>query len=268
MKTATILEEIVARRRQDVAADKTVTPVEELERRLGSAPAVISLAGRLRASAPIAVMAEIKRASPSKGDIALDIDAADQAASYARAGAAAISVLTEPHWFKGALEDMRAVRARLEGLVTDRPAVLRKEFIVDAYQVFEARVAGADALLLIVACLSETELRDLMKLTSDLGMEALVEVNSTDEMARALDAGATIVGVNNRNLHTFDVDLGTTERVAKGLPPDVLLAALSGISTREDVRRFQDVGAAAVLVGEALMRAVDPAAKVAELRGV
>ena len=268
MKTATILEEIVAKRRQDVAADKAVTPVEELERQLGSAPAVISLSGRLRASAPIAVMAEIKRASPSKGDIALDIDAADQAASYARAGAAAISVLTEPHWFKGALEDMRAVRERIEGLVNDRPAVLRKEFIVDAYQVFEARVAGADALLLIVACLSETELRDLMKLTSELGMEALVEVNSADEMARALDAGATIVGVNNRNLHTFDVDLGTTERVAKGLPPDVLLAALSGISTREDVRRFQEVGAAAVLVGEALMRADDPAAKVAELRGV
>lgn len=268
MKTATILEEIVARRREDVAADKAATPLAELERQLDAAPAVTSLAGRLRASAPIAVMAEIKRASPSKGDIALDADAAQQAASYARAGAAAISVLTEPHWFKGTLEDMRSVRACLEGLVGDRPAVLRKEFIIDPYQVVEARVAGADAVLLIVACLSAAELRELMKLTEDLGMEALVEVNSSDEMTRALDAGATVVGVNNRNLHTFDVDLGTTARVAKGLPSDVLLAALSGISTREDVQRFQDVGAAAVLVGEALMRADDPSAKVAELRGV
>lgn len=268
MKTATILEEIVAQRRQDVAADKAAAPRADLERRLASAPAITSLAARLRASAPIAVMAEIKRASPSKGDIALDIDAAEQSASYARAGAAAISVLTEPHWFKGVLEDLRSVRARLEGLAGDRPAVLRKEFIVDLYQVVEARVAGADALLLIVACLTDAELRDLMKFTSELGMEALVEVNSSGEMARALDAGATVVGVNNRNLHTFDVDLGTTGRVAKGLPSGVLLAALSGISTREDVQRFQDAGAAAVLVGEALMRADDPAAKIAELRGL
>jgi anthranilate synthase / indole-3-glycerol phosphate synthase / phosphoribosylanthranilate isomerase len=268
MKTATILEEIVAKRRQDVAADKAGTPMAHLERLLDSAHAATSLAGRLRASAPIAVMAEIKRASPSKGDIALDIDAADQAATYAKAGAAAISVLTEPNWFKGALGDLSAVRSRLENFPAGRPALLRKEFIVDPYQVLESRVAGADALLLIVACLTDADLRDLMKLTAELGMEALVEVNSSEEMKRALDAGATMVGVNNRDLHTFNVDLGTTERVADGLPPGILLAALSGISTREDVRRFQDIGAAAVLVGEALMRAEDPAAKIAELRGV
>ena len=266
MKTATILEEIVARRRLDVAADKSETPLATLVGQLQTAPTTTSFAGSLRDHAPIAIMAEIKRASPSKGDIALDIDAANQAETYARAGAAAISVLTEPTWFKGTLDDLRQVRMRLSD-AGGRPAVLRKEFIVDPYQVVEARVAGADALLLIVACLSDIELRELLVQTAELGMEALVEVNSSEEMARALDIGATLIGVNNRNLHTFDVDLGTTERLAEGVPSEIMLAALSGISTRADVERFQALGVAAVLVGEALMRADDPAAKVAELSG-
>ena len=175
--------------------------------------------------------------------------------------------MTEPTWFKGTLDDLSAVRERLDD-VSERPAVLRKEFIVDPYQIVEARVAGADALLLIVACLGDVELRALLAQTVDLGMEALVEVNSPDEMQRALEVGAAVIGVNNRNLHTFDVDLGTTERLAAGLPADILLAALSGITTRDDVERFQSAGAAAVLVGEALMRADDPVAKIAELRGL
>ncbi len=267
MTTATILEEIVTQRRVDVAAAKERVSLAELTRRLSTATATIAFSDRLRASAPIAVMAEIKRASPSKGDIALDVDAAAQAESYALAGAAAISVLTEPTWFKGTLDDLSAVRERLDD-VSERPAVLRKEFIVDPYQIVEARVAGADALLLIVACLGDVELRALLAQTVDLGMEALVEVNSPDEMQRALEVGAAVIGVNNRNLHTFDVDLGTTERLAAGLPADILLAALSGITTRDDVERFQSAGAAAVLVGEALMRADDPVAKIAELRGL
>lgn len=147
-----------------------------------------------------------------------------------------------------------------------RPAVLRKDFIIDPYQVVEARVCGADTVLLIVAALADGELADLMALSRELGMEPLVEVNNADEMSRALDAGANVIGVNNRDLRTFTVDLGTTDRLAGMAGADVILAALSGISERADVERFEAVGASAILVGEALMVASDPAAKIRELR--
>jgi anthranilate synthase/indole-3-glycerol phosphate synthase/phosphoribosylanthranilate isomerase len=216
----------------------------------------------------MALIAEIKRASPSKGDIAPGINASRQAMTYARAGAAAISVLTEPTWFKGTLEDMEMVRQAVGQIGDSRPAVLRKDFIVDSYQVMEARAHGADAVLLIVACLNDLELRGLMELCRDMGMEPLVEVNSLMEMERAVAAGAAVIGINNRDLRSFDVDLGTTERLAGMVPPGCLLAALSGIATRADVERFAAAGAAAVLVGEALMVAGDPAAKVRDLLGV
>lgn len=268
MGSPTILDTIVARRRDDVAAAKAAVPAAALEAQLAGAPPVIDFVARLRRDAPLAVIAEVKRASPSKGDIAPGLDAAEQALRYARGGASAISILTEPTWFKGTLGDMAAARAAVDVLGPARPAILRKDFIIDEYQLLEARVHGADAVLLIVAALDDAALRRLYDGARALGMQALVEVNSADEMARAADLGAVLVGINNRDLRSFRVDLATTDRLASLAPPGALLAALSGISTRADVERFTAVGAAAVLVGEALMVAPDPAAKVRELRGV
>lgn len=268
MSEPTILDTIVARRRQDVAEAKAARPATALQAALASAPAPIGFAERLRRDSPMAVIAEVKRASPSKGDIAPGMDAVAQATKYARGGAAGISVLTEPTWFKGTLEDMSGVRAAVEALGGARPAILRKDFIVDEYQVLEARVHGADSVLLIVASLDNANLQHLMERSRALGMEPLVEVNTAEEMERALRAGARVVGINNRDLRNFRVDLGTTGRLAGMVPGDVLLAALSGISAREDVERFEAAGAGAVLVGESLMVVEDPAAKIAELRGM
>jgi len=264
----TILETIVARRRLDVAEAKTARPVGQLERELANAPATVDFAERLAQDRPMALIAEVKRASPSKGDIAPEMDAVQQALKYAEGGAAGISVLTEPTWFKGSLEDMRGVRNAVETLGNRRPAVLRKDFIVSEYQVIEARGAGADSVLLIVASLEDEELASLMALSRELGMEPLVEVNNAEEMQRALEAGAKVIGINNRDLRSFNVDLGTTDRLAGMVDSDVLLAALSGIATREDVERFSAAGARAVLVGEALMVAADPGEKIRELRGL
>lgn len=268
MAEESILDTIVAQRRKDVAAAKDAVPAESLLGRLWEVPPPIDFVARLRAAAPLAVMAEIKRASPSKGDIAPGVDAAEQACRYAAAGAAAISVLTEPTWFKGSLADLAAARRAVDHMRTERPALLRKDFVVDPYQVFEARLNGADAILLIVACLDDADLRELSDCARVLGMEPLVEVNNEAEMKRALACGARVIGVNNRDLRTFTVDLGTTGRLAGMAGDDVIVAALSGIATRADVERFERAGATAVLVGEALMRAADPAALIRELRGL
>ena len=262
----TILDRIVAQRRLDVRAAKEAMPFPELQARVRQAPPACDFAARLRAAAPMALIAEVKRASPSKGDIAPGINAARQAMQYARAGAAAISVLTEPTWFKGTLDDMLQVRLAV-GQLEARPAVLRKDFIIDPYQVLEARAYGADALLLIVAALDDANLRGLLEFSRECGMEPLVEVNNAAEMERAIAAGATVIGVNNRDLRSFTVDLGTTDRLAGMVPEGTVLAALSGIATRADVERFAAAGASAVLVGEALMTTGDPAAKARELLG-
>jgi len=263
----TILDTIVARREHDVRVAKAGIPASALEALLASAPEVISFEARLRRETPMALIAEVKRASPSKGEIAPGLDAVAQAKKYADGGAAGISVLTEPTWFKGTLEDMSSIRAALQALGDSRPAILRKDFIIDEYQVVEARVHGADSLLLIVASLDDAKLCNLMERSRSLGMEPLVEVNNADEMERALASSARVIGINNRDLRNFRVDLGTTDRLAKQVSGDVLLAALSGISTREDVERFQIAGAGAVLVGEALMVAEDPAAAIRALVG-
>jgi anthranilate synthase/indole-3-glycerol phosphate synthase/phosphoribosylanthranilate isomerase len=264
----TILDRIVARRREDVREAKLATPFPALQEKVRAAPPAIDFAARLRVAAPMALIAEIKRASPSKGDIAPGINAPRQAMAYARAGAAAISVLTEPAWFKGTLEDMEMVRQAVGQLGDERPAVLRKDFIVDGYQVMEARAHGADAVLLIVAVLNDSELAGLLELSREMGMEPLVEVNNAAEMERAVAAGATVIGINNRDLRSFNVDLGTTDRLASMVPDGTLLAALSGIASRDDVERFAAAGASAVLVGEALMLADDPGSKVRELLGI
>jgi anthranilate synthase/indole-3-glycerol phosphate synthase/phosphoribosylanthranilate isomerase len=265
MAEETILDRIVARRRKDVALARAKRPLADLDRAAEAAPPAIPFGQRLREAAPMALIAEIKRASPSKGDIAPGIVAPDQAAAYAAAGAAAISVLTEPTWFKGSLDDMLDVRIAIDRLGRGRPAVLRKDFIIDEYQVAEARAHGADAVLLIVACLDDVALERLSREVAARGMEALVEVNSAGEMERALGVGAHVIGVNNRDLRSFSVDLATTDRLAAMVPDGTLLAALSGIHSRADVERFAAARAEAVLVGEALMAADDPGAKVREL---
>ena len=233
---------------------------------LNLAPPQISFSARLSRTTP-ALMAEIKRASPSKGDIDIAANAPSQALKYATSGASVISVLTEPTWFKGSIDDMRSVRRALDSLGESRPAVLRKDFIVEEYQILEARLSGADTILLIVAMLSGLQLEKLYAYSLSLGMEPLVEVNSADEMKIAVKLGAKVIGVNNRNLHSFAVDLETTSSLVSLVPRGTILCALSGISTRKDVEKYVKEGVGAVLVGESLMRANDAKAFIAELLG-
>ncbi|CAO3612151.1 unnamed protein product [Cunninghamella blakesleeana] len=266
----TILQRIHTQRLQDIENAKQVPgqSQEDLEKliNLHAAPPLKDFVSRMKVSTP-ALMAEVKRASPSKGPIDIKANAADQALQYALAGASVISVLTEPKWFRGSLNDMRQVRDAISHL-ENRPCILRKDFIVDRYQILEARLYGADTVLLIVAMLSDDVLRDLYNYSKyQLGMEPLVEVNNAEEMARANAIGAKVIGVNNRNLHSFDVDMDTTSRLAEMVPDDTILCALSGITCRADVETYMSHGAKGVLVGEALMRAWNLKEFVNELLG-
>jgi len=203
---------------------------------------------------------EVKKASPSKGLIAPDFPYLDIAREYEQAGAAAISVLTEPHYFQGASEHLQQIAAAVS------VPVLRKDFVVSEYQIFEARALGAAAVLLIVVLLTDAELRAYLALADELGLTALVEVHDEAETRRALDAGARVLGINNRDLHTFEVDVATTERIAPLVPSDVVLVAESGVSDAATVARLHAAGVDAILVGEALMRAADKAAALVALR--
>lgn len=268
---SSILDTIFERRRilvQEQMRQPSLRPTD-LQRQYdrGLAPPQVPFIGRLRMSNfALSLMAEIKRASPSKGIISLDVDVPAQAREYALAGASVISVLTEPEYFRGSIDDLRAVRQSLAGM-PNRPAVLRKEFIFNEYQILEARLAGADTVLLIVKMLEESVLGQLYKYSQSLGMEPLVEVNSPEEMEIAARLGAKVIGVNNRNLATFDVDLDTTSRLMEAAPSDSVVCALSGIFGPQDVAPYQKNGVGAVLVGEALMRAPDTSKFVAELLG-
>ncbi|SCU82339.1 LAME_0C00694g1_1 [Lachancea meyersii CBS 8951] len=264
-KGTSILDKIYAQRQEDVS-ELSSTPgftLRDLQHNfdLGLAPSVSNFHDRLLSgSHNAAVIAEIKRASPSKGDIDVGAIAAEQGVKYARAGAAAISVLTEPHWFKGSIQDLMNVRKALDNEYKDnsanRPCVLRKEFIFSKYQILEARLAGADTVLLIVKMLSQSLLRELYDYSrNEMGMEPLVEVSSKDEMERALDLGAKIIGVNNRDLHSFNVDLNTTSSLAASVPTGTVLLALSGITCGADAKNYKSEGVRGLLVGEALMRA-------------
>ncbi|KAI9768881.1 MAG: bifunctional tryptophan synthase trp1 [Geoglossum umbratile] len=234
---------------------------------LNIAPPRISFVDRIRRSPyPLSLMAEIKRASPSKGIISLSTSAPSQARLYALAGASVISVLTEPEWFKGSIGDLRAVRQALEGM-PNRPAILRKDFIFDEYQILEARLAGADTVLLIVKMLDDKTLTRLYKYSLSLGMTPLVEVNTVDEAKLAVELGAEVIGVNNRNLTSFEVDLGTTSRLLDTIPKNTVVCALSGISGPAHVETYKKEGVGAVLVGEALMRAANTTEFIRELLG-
>nr|QBH67606.1 multifunctional tryptophan biosynthesis protein [Ustilago esculenta] len=271
----TILERIHVQRLKDIAATKAVLGFSQrdldISLSLHLAPPLINFPERLQRNAARGlpgVMAEMKRASPSKGDIDPTAHAGAQALAYARGGASVISVLTEPKWFKGTLHDLSLARRAVDHL-PDRPAILRKDFIVDTYQIAEARLAGADTVLLIVAMLTDEHLKQLYDYSLSLGMEPLVEVNNPEEMARAIRLGAKVVGVNNRNLHDFNVDMETTSRLADAANKGgVILCALSGISGRSDVAKYLKEGVGAVLVGEALMRAKDKRAFIHDLLGL
>ena len=270
-KKTSILERIYAQRKISVAAQREIPSqrTEDLQAAydLDLSPPLIDFPSRLRQSPfKLSLMAEIKRASPSKGIISLSACAPAQARTYALAGASTISVLTEPDWFKGSIDDLRAVRQALAGM-PNRPAVLRKEFVFDEYQILEARVAGADTFLLIVKMLDEETLTRLYKYGQSLGMEAVVEVNTADEMEIAVKLGSKVIGVNNRNLTTFDVDMDTTNRLMEMVPKDTILCALSGITGPQDVEPYLKTGVGAVLVGEALMRAKDTSKFIVELLG-
>ncbi|KAF2203225.1 hypothetical protein GQ43DRAFT_277326 [Delitschia confertaspora ATCC 74209] len=270
-KKTSILEKIYAHRRAAVAEQKQIPSQRPSDLQaaydLNLAPPQLNFPERLKQSPyRLSLMAEIKRASPSKGVISLSTCAPAQARKYAVAGASVISVLTEPEWFKGSIDDLKAVRQSLEGM-PHRPAVLRKEFIFEEYQILEARLAGADTVLLIVKMLDEETLKRLYLYSQSLGMEPLVEVNNVEEMQIAVNMGSKVIGVNNRNLTNFEVDLETTSRLMDLVPKETVVCALSGIAGPKDVEPYTQNGVGAVLVGEALMRASDTAHFISDLLG-
>ena len=259
-RAPTILDEIVAWNRGEVARRRARLPLPEM-RRLAAQPApprafAEALLSRKTAAQSPRLIAEIKRASPSKGPLRPDLDPAALAGAYEAGGAAAISVLTEPRYFQGSLEDLSAAKA------ATRLPVLRKDFLFDPYQVYEARAHGADAVLLIVAVLDDSLLGRLLSVARDLGLGALVECHNEAEVARALAAGAPIIGFNNRDLGTFRVDLETTHRLRPLVPPGYPVVSESGIHTSADVARLREWGVDAMLVGEALVKSDDVQAKV------
>jgi indole-3-glycerol phosphate synthase len=280
------LDRILDHKRAEVARQQIKIPLPQLQARAAAAPPPRDFGAALRRPGRTALIAEVKKASPSKGLLLERFDPLELAHSYAENGAAAISVLTDQRFFQGSLKYLEGIRlmaprmedrgSKIDPAILDSrssilelpvPPLLRKDFIFDPYQVYEARAYGADALLLIVAALDDQTLAALLTLTYELGMQALVEVHDEAELDRALAAGAQIIGVNNRDLRTFVTTLETTERVAARLPATdrPLLISESGIATAADVARVRALGADAVLVGEALVTAPDIAARVREL---
>ncbi len=259
-----VLDDILVRKRAEVAERKAGERIESLRVRARAAPEPRDFLGALRGGAggaPPRVIAEFKRASPSRGMIRPQADAAEIARRYAVAGAAALSVLTDGPAFGGSLEDLRRARAAVA------LPVLRKDFTVDPYQVWEARAAGADAVLLIAAALDDRSLADLQTLAHDLKMAALVEVHDREELLRAGRLGAVLIGINNRDLKTFRVSLETTRELIPFRPPGALLVSESGFSRRIEIDEMRRWGADAFLIGERLMRSDDPGAALAAILG-
>ena len=261
--TGTVLDEIIVGVREDLAPRRAAVPDAEIERLArAAAPALDARASLVGEGTTMGLIAEVKRSSPSKGALAEIPEPAELAATYASAGASAISVLTEQRRFRGTLADLDAVRARV-----DVP-VLRKDFVVEPYQVLEARAHGADLVLLIVAALDDAQLRDLYDLTAELGMQALVETHTEHELERALALEADIIGVNARNLKDLTVDLDRAADLLGMIPAGPLAIGESAVASRADVERYASAGADAVLVGEALVTSGDPAAEASSYRCV
>lgn len=257
-----ILRKIIERKQEEVVERSARLPLAQLQARLADASPPRGFAAALRTRADAgrpAVIAEIKKASPSKGVLRPDFRPADIARSYAAAGATCLSVLTDQDFFQGRDQDLQDARS-----ACDLP-VLRKDFVIDPYQLFEARALGADAALLILACLDDGPLQQLAEAAARLGLDVLLEVHDEAELERALRLSTPLIGVNNRNLRTFEVSLDTTLKLRERIPADRLVVTESGVSTPDQVRRLRAHGVGAFLVGEAFMRADDPGARLAEL---
>ncbi len=257
----TILDKIVATKREEVTQAKAVMPEESLRKQLAYVPPVKDFFAALSAGPPIRLIAEVKKASPSKGVIREDFDPVQIARTYEQHGASCISVLTDRQFFQGSLGYLQQIRKAV------RLPLLRKDFVIDTYQVFEARAAGADAVLLIAECLDDAQLERLYRAIRELGMTALVELYEPANLARVLRIGTRLVGINNRDLHTFHTDLEHTIRMRQQIPPDRIVVGESGIRNREDVKRLEAAGVHAMLVGETLMANPNIGAAVDELLG-
>ena len=259
-----ILKKILDHKRGEVAAARAAMPLSELQARVYDLPSPLGFKAALQRTDDLfgtAIIAEVKKGSPSKGVIRADFEPLGIASIYAENGAACLSILTDAHFFMGELAFIPAIRK-----VVNIP-LLRKDFIFDPYQVYEARVAGADAVLLIAAMLHLSRLNDLASLARELGLDVLLEVHDERELETALETDCGLIGINNRNLRTFVTDLSTTERLAPRIPVDRLIVAESGIDTREEINRLRIAGARAFLIGESLMREPDIGAKLRELLG-
>ena len=256
-----ILDEIVSTKRREIELAELAKPVADLRARLDHAPPVRDFFAAVAADGPIKLIAEVKKASPSKGVIRRDFDPRETARIYQQHGASCVSVLTDEQYFQGKLEYLREIRS-LDGL-----PVLRKDFILDSYQLIESRVAGADAVLLIAECLDDCHLRKLHNEALELGMTPLVEFYEPANLPRVLDAGATLIGINNRNLRTFETDLDHTIQLRAQIPEECVVVGESGIHSRQDVQRLQEAGVDAILVGEHLMASPDIGAAVDALLG-
>jgi indole-3-glycerol phosphate synthase len=258
---STILDEIVVSKHAEIAAARCRLPLEDLLPQVSTAAPVRDFCAALRGTGTIQLIAEIKKSSPSAQTIRADFDPVSIAQTYEQHGASCLSVLTDAPYFEGRLEYLVQVRAQ-----TSIP-VLRKDFLIDEYQLFEARAAGADAILLIAEILDDTSLQQLLKLAQTLGMSALVEFHDESNIPRVLASGAELIGINNRDLRHFTTDVEHTLRLRNRIPTDILLVSESGIRTRRDVERLEAAGVSAILVGESLMRASDLGLAVDRLLG-
>lgn len=263
MTTGTILDTILEHKRMELERHRRETSLAQLEARIKAMPMPLNLSGALLGDR-VRLIAEVKKASPSRGLLAPHFDPVALATCYADNGAAAISVLTEVDHFQGSLEHLRMVKQTVSGKGLP---VLRKDFLFDPYQLYEARAYGADAALLIVAMLAPALLKELLAVARSLWLQALVEVHSRRELETALEAGAEVIGVNHRDLKTFKMDMSLSAQLRPLVPQGKIVVAESGIGSADDVRRLKEAGVHAILVGEALVTAKDTAAKVRELAG-
>ncbi|GJM15626.1 MAG: indole-3-glycerol phosphate synthase [Thermodesulfobacteriota bacterium] len=254
-----ILDEIIENKSAEIKESKISLPLELITEQLKGALAPRDFFAAINPEGELKIISEVKHASPSKGVFREDFDPVEIAKSYSAGGASAISVLTDEKYFKGSLTYLKNIRAEV-----DTP-LLRKDFIIDPYQVHEARLFGADALLLIVAALDQKDLKDLLKLTHSLQMNAIVEVHDGEELDKALEADARIIGINNRDLRTFDVDLNVSINLSKKVPPDKIVIAESGIGSIKDIDGLRAEGVHVFLIGETFMKAADPGQKLKEL---
>lgn len=257
-----ILDDIKAYRTEQLKREKEKTPFDEIKKAAEKINVPCKDFLGALSCGDISVIAEVKKASPSKGVIQPNFDPINTAIAYQEAGAAAISCLTEEHYFQGSSEYLRGIREKV-----DLP-ILRKDFIFAPYQIYEARVIGADAILLIAAMLDKNTIKEYRKIAEDLGLQVLAESHNEEELEKVLEAGCTITGINNRNLKTFEVSLETTQRLSRFIPSDCTIVAESGIKNSEDVKFLKSCGAKAFLIGETLMRSGDIAAEMRELTAI